>query len=456
MSLLLRLSALVVCILLLSMAVGAVNLVANVRRAVSDEMSSSLELTTMLLQLQVDADHGREPASIAVWRDRLQALRYSRHLRLSLAGPGHEEAAPVPGPGAVPGVPGWFVRIIAPRGPELLRRIPLGDGGQQVIVRADPADEIAEAWGETRLALMTLAGFGMLATALVYAVLRRAMAPLAALSKALQQFEAGNYDVRLSRSGVPDIDRATESFNHMAGVLSQSRDEMTHLAQRSLAIQEEERRHLAHELHDGLGQSISAIKALAVSIGRKADPRTSIPPSAAMIADVSSSMYDQVRSMMARLRPSILDELGLVSALSSMIDDWNSHHEDLFCSFEHVWPLPDLPPEAAINVFRIVQEALTNVVRHASASSVSVRLRARDDDGGLRLEIEDDGTGFDPATIRRGLGLVGIEERVRAMGGSFSLAARPGTGTKFDIVIPRCQALPDERTVLETQDTAGR
>jgi two-component system sensor histidine kinase UhpB len=322
-------------------------------------------------------------------------------------------------------------------------------------VRADPADEIAEAWGETRLALLTLAGFGLLATALVYAVLRRAMAPLAALSNALQQFEAGNYDVRLLRSGVPDIDRATESFNHMASVLSQSRDEMTYLAQRSLAIQEEERRHLAHELHDGLGQSISAIKALAVSIGRKADPLTSIPPSAAMIADVSSSMYDQVRSMMARLRPSILDELGLVSALSSMIDDWNSHHEDLFCSFEHVQPLPDLPPEAAINVFRIVQEALTNVVRHAAASTVRVRLRTRDGGADLRLEIEDDGRGFDPATIRRGLGLVGIAERVRAMGGSFSLAAEPGTGTKFDIVIPRCQAPSDERTDFKTQDSAG-
>ena len=456
MSLLLRLSMVVVCILLLTVAVGAVNLVANVRRAVSDEMSSSLELTTVLLQLQVDAADGQQTASVAAWRERLRSLRYSRHLRLSLAAPGQHREMPIIVPDSVPGVPGWFVRVVAPRGPELVRRIPLGLDGQALIVRADPSDEILEAWGETRFALLTLAAFGLVATALVYAVLRRAMAPLAALSKALQQFEAGNYDVRLARSGVPDIDRATESFNHMASVLSDSRNEMIHLAQRSILIREEERRHLAQELHDGLGQAISAIKALAVSIGRKSEPQSGIATSATMIAEVSSGMYEQVRSMMARLRPSILDELGLVSALSSMIDDWNAHHEDLFCSFEHANPLPELPPEAAINVFRIVQEALTNVVRHAEATSVSVRLRAIDDSAQIELRIADDGKGFDAATVRRGLGLVGIEERVRAMHGKLSLAAEPGSGTIFIIVIPRSQAIPDERTVFETENSAGR
>ncbi len=456
MSLLLRLSLVVACILLLTGAVGAVNLVANVRRAVSDEMSSSLELTTMLLQLQVDAGDGQQPVLVAAWRERLRSLRYSRHLRLSLAGPGQQGELPIIVPESVPGVPGWFVRVVAPHSPELLRRIPLGGNGQEVMVRADPSDEILEAWGETRLALLTLAAFGLVATALVYAVLRQAMAPLAALSTALQQFEAGNYDLRLGRSGVPDIDRATESFNHMASVLSQSRDEMIHLAQRSLVIREEERRHLAQELHDGLGQSISAIKALAVSIGRKAEPQSGIATSATLIAEVSSSMYDQVRSMMARLRPSILDELGLVSALSSMIDDWNTHHEDLFCSFEHTNPLPELPPEAAINIFRIVQEALTNVVRHADASRVGVRLRALEDGEYIEISIADDGKGFDAATVRRGLGLVGIEERVRAMNGKLSLAAEPGRGTEFAIVIPRSQAISDARTVLETENSAGR
>lgn len=451
MSLLLRLSSVVFGILVLSVGVGAVNLVANVRRAVSDEMSSSLELTTMLLQLQIDKRAGHQPASIVDWRERLQSLRHSRHLRLSLTGRAGGDS-PVASPTRVPGVPDWFVRAVAPRGHELLRRVPLGAEGA-VLVRADPADEIIEAWGETRLALIVLSAFGLLATGLVHAVLRRALAPLAALSSALQRFEAGDYDVRLARSGVPDIDRATQSFNHMAVVLSKSRSEMARLAQEALAIREEERRHLAHELHDGLGQSISAIKALAVSIERKAGAATGIAGSATMIADVSTGMYDQVRSMMARLRPSILDELGLVSALASMIDDWNTHHEDLFCSFEHPGTVPVLSADAAINVFRIVQEALTNVVRHAQASSVAVRLQGSA--SSLSLDIEDDGCGFEPARVRRGLGLLGIEERVRAMGGRMSLATAPGRGTKFTIVIPHCEPTAHERPVLEAQDPAG-
>ncbi len=318
---------------------------------------------------------------------------------------------------------------------------------------AEPADEIVEAWRETRLALAVLAGFGLVAMAFVHVMLRRALAPLASLSSALRRFEAGDYDVRLARAGVPDIDRATENFNHMADVLSASRSEMTRLAQEALAIREEERRHLAQELHDGLGQSISAIKALAVSIERKAEGEGGIGASAAMIASVSTGMYGQVRSMMARLRPPILDELGLVSALGSMIDDWNAYHEEVFCSFEHVGPAPALGADGAINVFRIVQEALTNVARHAQATTVAVRLRT--EAHAYVLDIEDDGCGFDAITVRRGLGLLGIDERVRAMGGRLSLATAPGRGTKFNIVVPLSERIEHERPVLETEDPAG-
>lgn len=452
MSLLLRFSASVFGILLLSVGVGAYYLVSSATRAVSDEISSSLELTTILLQLQVDGVQQSRPASIREWRARLGSLRHSRHLRLSLAAPG-AQIAPAPNPHArVPGVPQWFVRVVAPRDHELVRVIPLGGEGQ-VVVRADPADEILEAWLEIRLAIALLAGFGVIVTIFVYAVLRRALAPLAALSQALQRFEAGNYDVRLRRSGVPDIDRATESFNHMADALSASRSETARLAREALAIREEERRHLAQELHDGLGQSLSAIKALAVSIERKAGDGNPIAASAAMIANVCTGMYEQVRSMMARLRPSILDELGLVSALASMVDDWNAHHEDVFCTFEHTGPAPILGADGAINVFRIVQEALTNTVRHAGATTAAVRIHTGSDS--CVLEIEDDGCGFDPGTVRRGLGLRGIEERVRAMGGSLELATAPNHGTKFTVVLPSSERVEYEHPVLKAEDSAG-
>jgi signal transduction histidine kinase len=174
-----------------------------------------------------------------------------------------------------------------------------------------------------------------------------------------------------------------------------------------------------------------------------------------MIADVSSGMYDQVRQMMDRLRPSILDELGLISAIGSMIDDWNTHHEQTFCGFEHAGQVPGLPADVSINIFRIVQEALTNVVKHAQAGSVMVRLSAGGAQDGLLLEIEDDGRGFDPAAARRGLGLVGIEERVRAVGGALHLVAAPGRGTRFEIHIPLIRKEPYEHAQHEAENTAG-
>ena len=119
----------------------------------------------------------------------------------------------------------------------------------------------------------------------------------------------------------------------------------------------------------------------------------------------------------------------------------------MFCSFEHGERLPELSPDINISVFRIVQEALTNVVKHAEARNVSVRLFASGSHDALVLEIEDDGCGFDAARARRGLGLVGIEERVRAIGGSLRLAAAPGRGTRFEIIIPFKQEKSHEHTV---------
>ena len=127
---------------------------------------------------------------------------------------------------------------------------------------------------------------------------------------------------------------------------------------------------------------------------------------------------------MAHLRPVILDELGLVSALQNMIEDWNSHHEDTFCEFQVDGLIPELADDIAINCYRIVQEALTNIARHASAERASVLIRYTDDlahgAGILRINIDDDGIGFKLSDTPRGLGLVGIHERIDVMQGNLA------------------------------------
>jgi len=442
------------CALVVSLLTGA-QLAALRRNHIRTDSTAAMDIATALVRMQLESREPTRPASMLAWRRGIEALRESRHLTVSIAVAGRRGAAVDAGRVEVPGVPEWFVSFMQPANRVDERRIALGNGSDEIVLRMNPAAEIAEAWEEFRVLSGALLAF-MVSTALwAYADLRVALARLAEVAAALRQFALGNHAVWAAPSNRPEVDEVVASFNDMVEATARGQADMRELAQRSLAIREDERRHLAHELHDGIGQSISAIKALAVSIARKARSDSGIGPSAKMIADVSSSMYDQVRTMMDRLRPSILDELGLASAIGSMIDSWNTHHEHMFCSFEHSDPLPVLPADASINVFRIVQEALTNIVKHAEASSVSVRLFSGPSHDQLVLEIEDDGRGFDAGATRRGLGLVGIEERVRAIGGSLRLAAAPGRGTRFEIFIPLNQDKSDEHIVQQDQDSAG-
>jgi two-component system sensor histidine kinase UhpB len=168
-----------------------------------------------------------------------------------------------------------------------------------------------------------------------------------------------------------------------------------------------------------------------------------VSDSARTIADTSQRVYDVVRNMMRRLRPVILDELGLVPALQTVIDDWNEGHEEAFCRFRSDGDLSTLNDEIKINVYRIVQEALTNVTKHARATAVDIEIRRRIGPSGadeLLLHIADDGAGMDTEKRSWGLGLLGMRERCEALNGSFTLQSRPGEGLEIDVCLPLNQA----------------
>ena len=208
------------------------------------------------------------------------------------------------------------------------------------------------------------------------------------------------------------------------------------LAQRLISVQEEERRILARELHDEMGQWLASIQADAQvirSLNEDSDPR--IAESAASIAECSRRVNGVVRQMMGRLRPAVLDELGLVDGLREYIAGWRGRHPDVDCEFATFGELGPLGGDVSITLFRLVQEALTNVVRHAAADRVEIRLGA-ETDGGLSVRVEDNGNGMDTARRRDGMGLLGMRERVMALGGELSIESRPGEGTRIHAQLP--------------------
>jgi two-component system sensor histidine kinase UhpB len=274
-----------------------------------------------------------------------------------------------------------------------------------------------------------------LANILVYISLGRGLAPIESILKGLDGIERGEYQRRLPRFRFPEFSRISEKFNNMAEVLQTSRDENRLLTQKSLAIQEDERRILAQELHDEFGQSITAIKAVLASIEQtKHQDSEALKSSARTIGTFSDRMYEVARRMMRQLRPAILDEFGLILALQDMIDDWNSRHEDVFCHFEFNGKFDELEEEVNISIYRVIQESLTNIIKHAQATDVTVCLQRIENDPacniGVRLIIKDNGVGFDESN-QRGLGLLGMRERIEALKGSFAMKSAINEGVEI-------------------------
>jgi len=239
----------------------------------------------------------------------------------------------------------------------------------EILVRADSADEIAESWEDARTVLGLVVVFSLIANGLIYVTIGRWLRPVERIVAALDGIEQGDYQARLPAFDLPELASVADKFNHMVEVLERSREENRFLTQQTLAIQEGERRSLARELHDELGQSISAIKAVAVSIGQ-ADERNigRVTAAAGTIAEISSQMYAVVGGMMRRLRPVLLDEFGLVRALEELVDGWNDRRADMFCRLNTAEGLDDVGDTININVYRIVQECLTNASKHSDAT----------------------------------------------------------------------------------------
>ena len=219
--------------------------------------------------------------------------------------------------------------------------------------------------------------------------------------------------------------------------LQQNR-QLTQLIQKHV---EEERRSLARELHDELGQCVTAIKTIGASIAnRSRDCAPEIHASSNMIVQVAGRLYDSMHGIVRQLRPSELDNLGLRETLEEAISALQAQHPQLRFRLETRGELDRLGESLNINAFRIVQECLTNVLRHAGASRADVLLTHAADDRGERLEIEvrDDGRGMIVAGVEAAAryGILGMRERVESLRGSFVLESQPGRGVCVKVTLP--------------------
>lgn len=222
------------------------------------------------------------------------------------------------------------------------------------------------------------------------------------------------------------------------GRLSDSLAEQRRLAQRTVTLQEEERKALARELHDELGQYLNAIKLDAVAI-RNASPGQAEQHAAAQAIVVNvDHVYRTVGNLIRRLRPVGLDELGLAAALEHLVDGARQRAPSTRFSLTIEGDVERLGEACDLALYRAIQEGLTNCTRHAAASAVQIELvRAREGSRDeVRLTITDDGAGANWAEPRRELGLVGMRERLESLGGRLHVTTAPGYGFRLVASVP--------------------
>ena len=341
--------------------------------------------------------------------------------------------------------PDWYSRIVSPA--LHTREIAVAEG--RLLVRADPSRAILDGWDDFKpMVLTVLAGF-MLGNLLVFVLVGRAMQPLQQVVRGLQAMEGGSYDTRLPAMQGQEARVLGEAFNAMAqsvqdGIAAQNRAREATLAlaqnrELTQVIQsriEEVRGQIARELHDELGQQVTAIKSLGQAMVLRAQGVDAHTENAArMVIQSADAIYEEVHQLVSKLRPLALDRFGLQDALQDLVEDARSRHAQVRIHLQVHTPLQDIDPSLATATYRIVQESLTNALRHAQASVIHIDLSVQDQL--LHIEISDNGIGAAPDWADSGqYGVIGMRERAQGLGGTFSFESLQPSGVRVAAVLP--------------------
>ena len=327
------------------------------------------------------------------------------------------------------------------------------------MLESDPNNEMLEVWNDLGDGLIVLALFFGFNILLIYLFIGRALRPLDQLAVALEQIGHGNYEMRIGRSSVPDVSRLQIRFNRMASELAEMDEEKRRLNEQLLSLQEAERGEIARDLHDEISPFLFAVNVDLATISRLADQGQSAEIAAQIRSTMEAvaHMQRQIRAMLGRLRPGVLADFGLAAAIMSMVEFWRQRYPGTRFKLS-------LPPDGAsfgalidITIYRIVQESLSNAVRHGHPAEISVSVTSEPAEGPepnrVTVEVTNDGHGADKTAGfgSLGFGLTGMQERVQALGGRLVLTREPGLGLSVTASLP----IPAPNNRVDASSFAG-
>lgn len=333
--------------------------------------------------------------------------------------------------------PAWFealYRRLAGSGVPVRRSITLNrrEAGT-VVTTPDPGAIVRQVWRQLRILIVTALGMAVCIALLVTLVLGFTLRPAGLIIGGLRKLGHGDFAARLPRFRSGEFDRIARAVDALGEKLERGTAERAALTRRLFQVQEDERRVLARELHDEFGQCLTATGALAGAIEAGANDQPEVQADARAISRTTRQMMATLREALAHLRPPDLEEFGLQAALSRLVASWRRRAGATF-TLAVAGDLNAMPSPVALSLYRIVQECLTNAVRHGRPTAVSVSVLRTD--ASVTVVVADDGGGT-PAAIHGtgGHGVLGMRERVAALGGRFAIEPAGG-GVRIEAVLP--------------------
>jgi len=438
-----RLMALVCAVLLVSLAGGGALIAWHAAGRVQTELRAALSVGTNTVE------NGLKELRIA--DDRTAELRRliatfdgNRHVRATLFDAAGSATARSSLFVPAQKVPGWFVHLIG--NPTKPLRMP-AEADSTIVLEPDPTNELNEVWDDSRDTMLVLAGFAVLSALLISVVVGRALRSLEVLSAAFATVGNGDCLNPLTSQGAPELKRLVVAFNSMSERLAAAAAQNQRLNERLLTLQAEERAELARNLHDDIGPLLFAVEMTTATMERVAAAGHvgDIPAHARAIHDAVALMQRHVRDILGRLRP--MSASGLQSAIERLVSFWQRRRADIGFNLTIAIEEDRVEEDAKETIYRVVQEGLSNAIRHAAPARIDVTI-AHDNADGVRVVVTDDGSGLTPSHAQsRGparLGLIGMRERVMALSGSLSVTpGRNARGLTLTASLP-CTSRPRE------------
>jgi two-component system, NarL family, sensor histidine kinase UhpB len=440
-----RINLLLALVLTLGLAINVARLVLEAGPRVQAEDQSVTRLAREFVETIVGG-LSEAPDPEARLDRVIQDLKRLRHVSITRQ---TDAAAPVDIPDEgddARSVPAWFVALVHPATTSVSVPVSFGGKDTALVITSIPNDEIAEIWDGilTQLAIGSAVAVALFLITMI--VVGRALAPLEALSQAMSRIESGSYSVHIEPTGAPEFAAICVKLNHLAQTLGEAVEEKRQLAERAISLQDLEREEIARELHDEFGPYLFALRVHAGALMRLAKAAA---PDAENVRKHGGAILEQVndlqqftRRILERLRPVGLAELGLREALGALLRLWNESHPDVEIETTISRFLGETGETADLTIYRVVQEALTNVFRHARATAVNVSIEPAERPSGVLgnrdyalVRVCDNGRGLKPGQ-KFGIGLTGMRERILALGGTLTVASGAGGGVTIEAMVP--------------------